>query len=111
MKESRKARISGVLIKLAKVVFKIENMPEGAAAHIYYNGDDTGEGTSIEVKEPKEDYTVECKVHNADGYEIASSGEIKVKVKNGFFDRLKWFFNYFRTNIFKAIIDALIAVF
>ena len=91
--------------------FEIENMPEGAAAHIYYNGDDKGEGTSFEVKEPTEDYTVECKVLDADGYEIAASGEIKVKVKNGFFDRLKAFFAELIEKILgKAIIDFLSSV-
>ncbi|MBR3620771.1 MAG: InlB B-repeat-containing protein [Clostridia bacterium] len=88
--------------------FEPEFVPEGATAHVFYNGEDRGEGTSIEVKEPTEDYTVECKVLDADGNEIASSGEIKVKVKNSFFDRLKWFFNNFWANILKTFIDAII---
>lgn len=73
--------------------FETENMPEGATAHVYYNGEDQGEGTSISVKEPTDDYTVECKVLDANGKEIASSGKIKVKVKNSFLDKSKWFFN------------------
>ena len=88
--------------------FNVEYMPEGATAHVFYNGEDRGEGTSIEVKEPTGDYTVECKVLDADGNEIATSGEIKVKVKNSFFDRLKWFFNNFWANILKTFIEALI---
>ena len=84
-------------------VFEIENMPEGAAAHVYYNGEDRGEGTSIEVGEPTEDYTVECKVLDADGNEIATSGEIKVTVKNGFFDKIKWFFSNLWASILKAL--------
>ena len=67
--------------------FNVEYLPDGATAHVFYNGEDRGEGTSIEVKEPTDDYIVECKVLDKDGKEIASSGEIKVKVKNSFFDR------------------------
>ena len=92
-----------------RFAFEPEFVPEGATAHIFYNGEDRGEGTSIEVKEPTDDYTVECKVLDKDGNEIATSGEIKVKVKNSFFDRLKWFFNNFWANILKTFIDALIA--
>ena len=92
-----------------RYVFEPEFVPDGATAHVFYNGEDRGEGTSIEVKEPTDDYTVECKVLDAEGNEIASSGEIKVKVKNSFFDRLKWFFNNFWANILKTFIDALIA--
>jgi hypothetical protein len=87
-----------------RFVFEPEFVPEGATAHVFYNGEDRGEGTSIEVKEPTDDYTVECKVLDAEGNEIASSGEIKVKVKNSFFDRLKWFFN----NLLRMVIEALI---
>ncbi len=91
-----------------RYAFEPEFVPEGATAHVFYNGEDRGEGTSIEVKEPTEDYTVECKAFDADGNEIASSGEIKVKVKNSFFDRLKWFFNNFWANILKTFIEAII---
>ncbi|MBR3439786.1 MAG: hypothetical protein IKH13_09825, partial [Clostridia bacterium] len=90
--------------------FNVEYMPERASAHIFINGEDRGEGMTYEVKEPTDDYTVECKVINENGDEIATSGEIKAKVKNSFFDRLRWFFNNFWANIFKAIIDSLIAV-
>ncbi len=92
-----------------RFVFEPEFVPEGATAHVFYNGEDRGEGTSIAVKEPTDDYTVECKVLDKDGNEIASSGEVKVKVKNSFFDRLKWFFNNFWVNILKVFIDGLIA--
>ena len=92
-----------------RFAFEPEFIPDGATAHVFYNGEDRGEGTSIEVKEPTDDYTVECKVLDKDGNEIATSGEIKVKVKNSFFDRLKWFFNNFWANILKTFIDALIA--
>ena len=93
-----------------RYAFEPEFVPEGATAHVFYNGEDRGEGTSIEVKEPTEDYTVECKVLDADGNEIATSGEIKVKVKNSFFDRLRWFFNNFWANILKAFIETIIKV-
>lgn len=92
-----------------RFAFEPEFVPEGATAHVFYNGEDRGEGISIEVKEPTDDYTVECKVLDADGNEIATSGEIKVKVKNSFFDRLKWFFNNLLTSILKPFIDALFA--
>ena len=91
-----------------RYAFEPEFVPEGATAHVFYNGEDRGEGTSIEVKEPTDDYTVECKVLDAEGNEIATSGEIKAKVKNGFFDRLKWFFNNFWANILKTFIEAII---
>ena len=91
-----------------RYAFELEFVPEGATAHVFYNGEDRGEGTSIEVKEPTGDYTVECKVLDADGNEIATSGEIKVKVKNSFFDRLRWFFNNFWANILKTFIEAII---
>ena len=91
-----------------RYAFEPKFVPEGATAHVFYNGEDRGEGTSIEVKEPTEDYTVECKVLDAEGNEIATSGEIKVKVKNSFFDRLKWFFNNFWANILKTFIEAII---
>ena len=89
--------------------FNVEYMPEGASAHIFINGEDKGEGTTYEVKEPTDGYTVECKVLDENGNEIATSGEIKAKVKNCFFDRLKWFFNNFMTVILKSFIDALLA--
>ena len=88
-----------------RFVFETENMPTSAAAHVYYNGEDRGEGTSIFIKEPKDDYTVECKVLDAEGNEIASSGEIKVMVKHSFFDKIKWFFNNLLRILIKAIID------
>ena len=89
--------------------FNVEYMPEGASVHIFINGAATGEGTTYEVKEPTDDYTVECKVFDKNGNEIATSGEIKAKVKNGFFDKLKWFFCYILTVILKPLIDALFA--
>ncbi len=88
--------------------FNVEYMPEWASAHIFVNGEDKGEGTAYEVKEPTDDYTVECKVLNENGDEVASSGEITAKVKNGFFDRLKWFFNNILTVILKSVIDGLL---
>ena len=92
-----------------RFAFEPEYMPEGATAHVFYNGEDRGEGTSIEVKEPTDDYTVECKVLDADGNEITTSGEIKIKVKNSFFDKIKWFINNFWVIILKTFIDAIIA--
>ena len=83
--------------------FETEYLPEGATTHVFVNGEDKGEGTSVTVEEPTEDYTVECKAFDADGNEIASSGEIKVKVKNSIFDKIKWFFS----NLLKNFLDAI----
>lgn len=69
--------------------FETYNLPKDATVHVYHNGEDKGEGTYIGIYNPTEDYTVEAKVLDKDGNEIASSGVIKVKVKNGVFDRLK----------------------
>ena len=85
--------------------FETEYMPEGATAHVYYNGEDQGEGTSISVREPTGDYTVECKVLDADGNEIASSGEIKVRVKNSFLDKIRWSFNNLPGIVKKALTE------
>lgn len=69
--------------------FEAENLPEGAALHVYHNGKDEGEGATITIEKATGDYTVEAKALAADGSEIASSGEIKVTVKNGLADRVK----------------------
>lgn len=71
--------------------FEAENLPEGAAVHVYCNGEDRGESTSLYISSPTENYTVEAKVIDRDGSVIAESGAIRVHVKNGFFDRLKAF--------------------
>lgn len=87
--------------------FEAQNLPEGAAVHVYYNGEDRGEGTYINVEKPTEDFTVEAKVLDKDGGEIASSGEIKVAVNHGFLDRLKDFIQ----NTFGTASDAVMDIF
>ncbi|MCR5523474.1 MAG: InlB B-repeat-containing protein, partial [Clostridia bacterium] len=89
-----------------KFTFEPKYVPEGATVRVFFNGEDRGEGTSIEVKEPTGSYTVECKVFDKDGNEIASSGEIRVEVKNSFFDRLQWFFSDLLENILKLFTQA-----
>ena len=68
--------------------FEASNLPAGAAVHVFLNGEDHDTSTIIYVTKPTEDYTVEAKIIDADGNVLAVSGEIRVTVKNGFFDRL-----------------------
>lgn len=91
--------------------FEAENMPEGASIHVFCNGEDRGAGTYINVNDPTEDYTVEAKVLDADGSVIAASGEIRVTVKNGFFDRFKASLKNVFGTIGDAIMDVLSAIF
>ena len=87
--------------------FEASNVPLDATVHVFLSGEDRGESTYIYVKEPTEDYTVEAKVLDRDGGQLAASGEIKVHVKNGFFDRIGAFFK--RT--FGTAADALADIF
>lgn len=68
------------------------DLPDGAEIHWFINGKDVGKGQSFTVEAPEEDYTVQAKVIDGEGNVIAESDTASVKVKNGFFDRLKAFF-------------------
>ena len=91
--------------------FEAANLPPDAAVHVFLNGEDRGESVYIYVGDPTEDYTVEAKVLGSDGREIAESGEIRVHVKNGFFDRLGAFFNRTFGTAADAIADVFGAIF
>ncbi len=67
--------------------FEAANLPADTAVHVFLNGADQGESTCFYVNRPTEDYTVEAKVLDPNGSELATSGVIRVTVKNGFFDR------------------------
>lgn len=91
--------------------FEAANLPPDAAVHVFLNGEDRGESVYIYVNDPTEDYTVEAKVLGRDGREIADSGEIRVHVKNGFFDRLGAFFRRTFGTAADAVADFFGAVF
>ncbi len=88
-----------------------EDMPEGAEIHWFVNGEDVGTGESYTVEDPTDDYTVQAKVLDKDGNVVKESAVQKVKVKNGFFDRLIAFIlNLIEKILGKAIIDFLSSV-
>ncbi|MBR3620285.1 MAG: hypothetical protein IKN56_02165, partial [Clostridia bacterium] len=87
---------------------KAENLPEGAEIHWFVNGEDVGTGESYTVEDPTEDYNIYAAVVDADGNTLDETQVQAVKVRNGFLDKLKWFFSDFWNNIFKAVIDAII---
>ncbi|MBR0120614.1 MAG: leucine-rich repeat protein [Clostridia bacterium] len=88
-----------------------ENLPEGAEIHWFVNGEDVGTGESYTVEDPTDDYTVQAKVLDKDGNVVKESAVHKVKVKNGFFDRLIAFIlNLIEKILGKAIADFLSSV-
>ena len=86
----------------------LENLPEGAEIHWFVNGEDVGTGESYTVEDPTEDYNIYAAAVDADGNTLDETQVQAVKVRNGFMDKLKWFFSDFWNNIFKAVIDAII---
>ncbi len=87
---------------------KAENLPEGAEIHWFVNGEDVGTGDICTVEDPTDDYTVQAKVIDKDGNTLDETKVQPVKVKNGFFDRLKAFFAELIEKILgKAIADLL----
>lgn len=87
---------------------KAENLPEGAEIHWFVNGKDVGTGDICTVEDPTDDYTVQAKVIDKDGNTLDETKVQPVKVKNGFFDRLKAFFAELIEKILgKAIADLL----
>ncbi|MCR5151290.1 MAG: InlB B-repeat-containing protein [Clostridiales bacterium] len=81
--------------------FTVDNLPAGAVLIVYKDGKPIEEGKTVTIDKPTKDYTVECKMFDNDGNEIASSGVISVKVKNSLQDRIKWFFKNLFSVIFK----------
>ncbi|MBR5772761.1 MAG: hypothetical protein IKY00_06050, partial [Clostridia bacterium] len=71
---------------------KADNLPEGAEIHWFVNGKDVGRGEKYKVKDPTGDYTIQAKVIGKDGTVLSETEKQSVKVKNGFFDRIKAFF-------------------
>ncbi|MBQ4244824.1 MAG: InlB B-repeat-containing protein, partial [Clostridia bacterium] len=87
------------------------DLPEGAEVHWFVNGEDVGTGESYTVEDPTEDYTIQAKVIDKDGNVVEESSTAKVKVRNGFFDRLKAFFAELIEKILgKAIIGLLTSI-
>jgi hypothetical protein len=84
------------------------SLPEGAEVHWFVNGEDVGTGESYTVEDPTDDYTIQAKAVDKDGNTLDETQVQAVKVRNGFMDKLKWFFSDFWNNIFKAVIDAII---
>ncbi len=87
------------------------DMPEGAEIHWFVDGEDVGTGEGLGVEDPTESYTVQAKIIDSDGNVLAESGTMNVKVKNGFFDRLKAFFAELIEKILgKAIAELLTSI-
>ena len=90
---------------------KADDLPEGAEIHWFVNGEDVGTGESCTVEDPTDDYTVQAKVIDKNGNVLDESSTAKVKVRNGFFDRLKAFFAELIEKILgKAIADLLSSI-
>ena len=87
------------------------DLPEGAEIHWFVNGEDVGAGESYTAEDPTDDYTIQAKVIDKDGNVVEESPTAKVKVRNGFFDRLKAFFAELIEKILgKAIIGLLTSI-
>ena len=91
--------------------FEAENLPDGASVHVFQNGEDKGETLSYTVEKATEDYIIEAKAIDKDGSVIATSGEIKVTVKNGIGDRLRDFFKNSLHTLGDGVMDFFGAIF
>ena len=90
---------------------KADDLPDGAEIHWFVNGKDAGTGESYTVEDPTDDYNIYAEVIDKDGNTLDTTKVQSVKVKNGFFDRLKAFFAELIEKILgKAIIDFLSSV-
>ena len=90
---------------------KADDLPEGAEIHWFVNGEDVGTGESYTVEDPTDDYNIYAEVIDKDGNTLDTTKTQSVKVKNGFFDRLKAFFAELIEKILgKAIADLLSSV-
>ena len=70
------------------------DLPEGAEVHWFVNGEDVGTGSEYTIVGPKDDYTIQAKVIDKDGNVIYEGEEQTVEVKNGFLDKVMFFFAY-----------------
>ncbi|MBR4766708.1 MAG: hypothetical protein IK085_08095, partial [Clostridia bacterium] len=87
------------------------NLPEGAEIHWFVNGEDVGTGESYTVEDPTDDYNIYAEVIDKDGNTLDTTPVASVKVRNGFFDRLKAFFAELIEKILgKAIADLFSSV-
>ena len=67
-------------------------VPKGGKILWYIDGKKAGEGESFRVENPEKDYTVQARIADKSGKEVAQSETVKVKVSHGFFDKIKaWF--------------------
>ncbi|MBR4766559.1 MAG: InlB B-repeat-containing protein [Clostridia bacterium] len=90
---------------------KAEDLPEGAEIHWFVNGEDVGTGESYTVEDPTDDYNIYAEVIDKDGNTLDTTKVQSVKVRNGFFDRLKAFFAELIEKILgKAIADLLTSI-
>ena len=90
---------------------KADDLPEGAEIHWFVNGEDVGTGESYTVEDPTDDYNIYAEVIDKDGNTLDTTKVQSVKVKNGFFDRLKAFFAELIEKILgKAIADLLTSI-
>ena len=90
---------------------KADDLPEGAEIHWYVNGEDVATGESYTVEDPTDDYNIYAEVIDKDGNTLDTTKIQSVKVRNGFFDRLKAFFSELIEKILgKAIADLLSSV-
>lgn len=66
-------------------------IPARMSIHWFLNGKEAGTGKTFTVEDPTEDYVIEAKLMDENGNVVSQSGEKTVKVKNGVFDKIKWF--------------------
>ena len=66
------------------------NVPEGGSVQWYVNGNKAGTDSTLTVKESTSSYTVKVVVTDKNGNQTMD--EEQVTIKNGFFDKLIWFF-------------------
>ncbi len=90
---------------------KAEDLPDGAEIHWFVNGEDVGTGESYTVEDPTDDYNIYAEIIDKDGNTLDTTKVQSVKVRNGFFDRLKAFFAELIEKILgKAIADLLSSI-
>ena len=66
------------------------NVPSGGKVQWYVDGKKAGTDSTLTVKDSKESYTVKVVVTDKNGNQTMDEEE--VTIKNGFFDKLIWFF-------------------
>jgi hypothetical protein len=71
------------------VKYKV-SVPEGAKIQWFLNGKPAGTDSTLEVKDATENYNVDVTVTRKDNTQWKL--HLEIKIKNGFFDKLFWFF-------------------